>query len=148
MSVLDQKTYDIILEEGADFGLRLRLKETELQCTQNPVTGNDENCVEVENPINLTYQEFSGVIADSFESDADTIGNFSFQKTDTVNGVVDMSLGRAEVLAMLPYAKPTRDKYNPRIRLLGYYDVLVRDTQSDVVTRIMQGKVYLSDGVV
>ncbi|QAY02229.1 tail protein [Vibrio phage VspSw_1] len=148
MSVLDQKTYDIILEEGADYGLRLRLKETELQCTENPVTGAQENCVEAENPINLTFQEFSGTIADSFEETATEIGNFSFQKTDAVNGVVDMSLGRAEVLAMLPYAQPTRDKYNPRIRFLGYYDVLVRDTQSDVVTRIMQGKVYFSDGVV
>ncbi|AXQ66749.1 tail protein [Vibrio phage vB_VpS_PG07] len=148
MSVLDQKTYDIILEEGADFGLRLRLKETELQCTQHPVTGNDENCVEVETPINLTYQEFTGSIADSLEDSATDIGSFTFQKTDAVNGVVDMSLGRAEVTAMLPYAQPTRDKYSPRIRFLGYYDVLVRDTQSDVVTRIMQGKVYFSDGVV
>lgn len=147
MSLLDQKTYDIILEEGADFGMRLRLKETEENCTNHPVTGQPENCVEVETPINLTNMLFAGSIATSLDDGSNPIGTFGFQKTDPVNGVVDMSMSRASIVALAPYASSVRDKYNPRVRFLGYYNVEVTDVEADVVTRIMQGKVYLSDGV-
>uniref|UniRef100_A0AAU8BU04 Uncharacterized protein n=1 Tax=Salmonella phage PMBT29 TaxID=3137286 RepID=A0AAU8BU04_9VIRU len=45
---------------------------------------------------------------------------------------------------------PKRDKYNPRQRFAGYYDIIMtRDVIGSAISsfRIMEGKVFISDGV-
>lgn len=146
-SFLDEKTLDIVLEDGADFGYRLTLVEVEEVCTNHPVTGEAINCKEVESPIPITDVTFSGKISKSLDEGSTPLLSFTFTIESATKGVLRMSLTDTQVKSLVTQASTERDKYNPRLRFLGYYDIISTHTPSSVDTRLMQGKVYISDGV-
>ena len=147
MSFLDEKTFDIVLEANTDFGYKLTLIKVEEQCTNHPVTNVPINCVEVETPIDVTLFTFTGNISTSLDEGSASQASFTFSKPDPTGGVVQMVLSNTIIKTLLPLASATRDTYNPRVRFLGYYDVMVLDSATNANTRVLQGKVYVSDGV-
>lgn len=147
MSKYNEKSLDIVLEDNADFGLRLTLSSITEECDSHPVSGEQINCRDVETPIDLTTITFSGSISKSLDEGSATIENFTFIVNDATSGQVEMTLTKAQVKALVTQASSERSASNPRQRFLGYYDVMSFESQANVNTRIMQGRVYISDGV-
>lgn len=144
MSYLDNKTLDIVLEENTDFGFRLTFHEATTECTEHPVTGEDTNCVEKRIPLPVTGLSFSGNIADSLEDDMTILASFSFSLLDAPSGIIEMTLSK-DIVNTIAAVRDSSTK--DRLRLVGYYDVVSLDSSADITTRIMQGKVFVSDGV-
>lgn len=145
MSYLDNKTLDIVLEENTDFGFRLTFTEVNTECDTHPVTGEETNCKEVRSTIDVSGLTFAGSISDSLGDDANELASFSFSTLGATDGLVEMLLD----IAVINSIAGNRPNMSPseRKRLLGYYDVISVDTNSNTTTRILQGKVYMSDGV-
>lgn len=147
MAFLNEKTFDMVLEDGTDFGYKLTLTEVSEVCSEHPVTKEPINCVPVRTPIDIANLTFSGNISLSLDEGSTSAASFTFTKINVLGGVVQMTLSKALIDTLIPQASSTRDKYNTRVRFLGYYDVVVLDTSTTSSTRILQGKVYVSDGV-
>lgn len=144
MYTQDEKTSDLILEEFADFGIRLTLEDVLTQCTPHPVTGEPINCVDTFTPTDLTGATFSADVVDSLEDSGVVLGSFNFTVVgDPAAGVVDMTMASA-VIDTISAAGGTRDKYDRRLRHVGYFDVVIDN--GSAVTRIFQGRILVSDG--
>lgn len=144
MYTQDEKTSDLILEEFADFGVRITLEDVETQCTPHPVSGELVNCTDVITPTDLTGVTFRADIVDTLEDSGVVIGSFTFTLVGAATGgVVDMKMTSAEIDAVAA-SGGTRDPYDRRLRHVGYYDIVT--TKSGVPTRIAQGRVLVSDG--
>ncbi|BAV81287.1 putative phage tail protein [Vibrio phage VCPH] len=144
MYTQDDKTSDLILEEFADFGVRLTLEDVVTQCTNHPVTGEPINCKDVITPTDLTGVTFKADIVDSLEDSGVVIGSFTFSVVGAVTGgVVDMTMSSADV-DVVAATQGVRDPYDKRLRHVGYYDITT--TSGGTVARIAQGRVLVSDG--
>lgn len=144
MYTQDEKTSDLILEEFADFGIRLTLEDVETQCTPHPVTGDPTNCVDTYSPTDLTGATFSADVVDTLEDSGVVLGSFNFTVVgDPSAGVIDMTMSSATI-DTISAAGGTRDKYDKRLRHVGYYDVVIEN--GGVTTRIFQGRILVSDG--
>lgn len=145
MSYLDNKTLDIILEENTDFGFKLTFTQVTTTCDTHPVSGEDTNCREVTEPLAVTGLTFSAEISATLEDGAPVLASFAFSTLGAPNGVIEMTLAKTIVNTL------SENRGNVpasvRKRLIGYYDVISVDPNSNTTTRIMQGKVYVSDGV-
>ncbi|QZI88104.1 hypothetical protein SIPHO035v1_p0013 [Vibrio phage 234P7B] len=146
MSYLNEKTLDIVLEEYADFGYQLRFSQVNEECTPHPVTGEPTNCKEVSAPLPVDTLVFTGSISDSLGDDRVILEDFTISMISAAGGVIEMILSKAQVIA-LAGARPISQKAGERQRLIGYYDLICFDAAGDVTTRIIEGKVYVSDGV-
>lgn len=147
MSYLNEKTLDIVLEDNTDFGFRLTFKDISQNCTEHPVTGEQINCVDVENDLDITDLTFEGDISLSLDEPSTALVSFTFTTVSALEGILDMTLTAAQIKGLVTQASSTRDKYDPRRRFLGYYDVNSVDSISGITTRLLQGTVYVSDGV-
>lgn len=143
----DNKTLDLVLEDNTNFGFLLSLYNTTEECTNHPVTGELINCVEVDTPLDVTGFAFAGKIAKSLEEGSLELTSFIFDIVEAPTGRVMMQLTETQIKNLVTNADAKRDIYNPRLRFLGYYDVNTTDLENTTVTRIMQGKVFISDGV-
>lgn len=144
MYTQDEKTSDLILEEFADFGVRLTLEDVLTQCTPHPVTGELINCVDTFSPTDLTGATFAADVVDTLEDSGVVLGSFNFTVVgDPSAGVVDMTMSSATI-DTISAVGGVRDKYDKRLRLVGYYDVVI--TNGGVATRIFQGRILVSDG--
>ncbi|EIS1948468.1 hypothetical protein LZD12_004769, partial [Salmonella enterica] len=101
-------------------------------------------------PVNLTGYSLRGTIKSSLDENAEVLANFKTRVIDAAQGAAAISLSVADVTNIGEKASKERDKYSPRQRFAGYYDILMtRDVIGSEVSsfRIMEGKVYISDGV-
>ncbi|MFP9048724.1 hypothetical protein, partial [Enterococcus faecalis] len=88
-------------------------------------------------------------IKSSLEDGAETVASFTTAIVDAAQGVASISLPVSAVTTIASKASKERDRYNPRQRLAGYYDVIITRTAVGSAAssfRIMEGKVYISDG--
>lgn len=147
MSFLNEKTLDLELEEGANFGIKLTFEEVTQECVEHPVTGELTNCKDVSSYIDLTDLTFQADIRKTLEEGSPVLGSFTFVINGPIGGEADMLMSTGEIADLGLLADDKRDTFNPRLRFLGYYDVVTHDVVSLLDTRILQGKVYINDGV-
>ncbi|CAM0080217.1 L-shaped tail fiber protein assembly [Vibrio phage D51] len=145
MSYLDNKTLDIVLEENSDFGFKLTFTEVNTVCDSHPVSGEDTNCREVSAPLDVSGLTFYGNISPSLDDGASVLAAFSFSVLGAASGFIEMTLDQATVNSLSANRPNLPD--SQRKRQIGYYDVISVDPNSNTTTRILQGKVYVSDGV-
>ncbi|QDJ99924.1 L-shaped tail fiber protein p132 [Escherichia phage vB_EcoS-26175IV] len=135
----ENRVIDIVVDEKVPYGLIMQFMDV-----------NDSVYPPTEIPVNLTGYSLRGTIKSSLDENAEVLANFKTRVIDAAQGAAAISLSVADVTNIGEKASKERDKYNPRQRFAGYYDILMtRDVIGSEVSsfRIMEGKVYISDGV-
>ncbi|QPI14989.1 tail protein [Salmonella phage GEC_vB_N3] len=135
----ENRVIDIVVDEKVPYGLIMQFMDVD-----------DSVYPPTEVPVNLTRYSLRGTIKSSLDENAEVLANFKTRVIDAAQGAAAISLSVADVTNIGEKASKERDKYNPRQRFAGYYDILMtRDVIGSEVSsfRIMEGKVYISDGV-
>ncbi|AXC41491.1 collar tail protein for L-shaped tail fibre attachment [Salmonella phage S131] len=135
----ENRVIDIVIDEKVPYGLIMQFMDVD-----------DSVYPPSEIPVNLTGYSLRGTIKASLDEDAETLATFKTRIIDAAQGAAAISLSVGDVNNIGIKASKERDKYNPRQRFAGYYDILMtRDVIGSEVSsfRIMEGKVYVSDGV-
>ncbi|QIN91914.1 collar tail protein for L-shaped tail fibre attachment [Phage NBEco001] len=135
----ENRVIDIIIDEKVPYGLIMQFMDVD-----------DSVYPPTEVPVNLTGYSLRGTIKSSLDENAEVLANFKTRVIDAAQGAAAISLSVADVTNIGEKASKERDKYNPRQRFAGYYDILMtRDVIGSEVSsfRIMEGKVYISDRV-
>ncbi|ANH51052.1 hypothetical protein NVD72_004388 [Salmonella enterica] len=135
----ENRVIDIVVDEKVPYGLIMQFMDVD-----------DSVYPPTEVPVNLTGYSLRGTIKSSLDENAEVLANFKTRVIDAAQGAAAISLSVADVTNIGEKASKERDKYNPRQRFAGYYDILMtRDVIGSEVSsfRIMEGKVYISDGV-
>ncbi|HFZ8394667.1 TPA: hypothetical protein ACIPBC_001587 [Salmonella enterica subsp. enterica serovar Saintpaul] len=135
----ENRVIDIVVDEKVPYGLIMQFMDVD-----------DSVYPPTEVPVNLTGYSLRGTIKISLDEDAETLATFKTRVIDAAQGAAAISLSISDVTNIGNKASKERDKYNPRQRFAGYYDILMtRDVIGSEVSsfRIMEGKVYISDGV-
>ncbi|ADW80104.1 tail protein [Shigella phage SSP1] len=135
----ENRVIDIVVDEKVPYGLVMQFMDVD-----------DSVYPPSEIPVNLTGYSLRGTIKASLDEDAETLATFKTRIIDAAQGAAAISLSVGDVNNIGIKASKERDKYNPRQRFAGYYDILMtRDVIGSEVSsfRIMEGKVYVSDGV-
>ncbi|AXY85083.1 collar tail protein for L-shaped tail fibre attachment [Salmonella phage Sw2] len=135
----ENRVIDIVVDEKVPYGLIMQFMDVD-----------DSVYPSTEVPVNLTGYSLRGTIKSSLDENAETLANFTTRVVDAAQGAAAISLSIDAVTNIGEKASKERDKYNPRQRFAGYYDILMtRDVVGSEVSsfRIMEGKVYISDGV-
>lgn len=135
----ENRVIDIVVDEKVPYGLVMQFMDVD-----------DSIYPPSEIPVNLTGYSLRGTIKASLDEDAETLATFKTRIIDAAQGAAAISLSVGDVNNIGIKASKERDKYNPRQRFAGYYDILMtRDVIGSEVSsfRIMEGKVYVSDGV-
>ncbi|AJA41762.1 L-shaped tail fiber assembly [Escherichia phage DT571/2] len=135
----ENRVIDIVVDEKVPYGLIMQFMDVD-----------DSVYPPSETPVNLAGYSLRGTIKSSLDENAETLASFTTSIIDAAQGAAAISLSVADVTNIGEKASKERDKYNPRQRFAGYYDILMtRDVIGSEVSsfRIMEGKVYISDGV-
>ena len=135
----ENRVIDIVVDEKVPYGLVMQFMDVD-----------DSVYPPSEIPVNLTGYSLRGTIKASLDEDAEILATFKTRIIDAAQGAAAISLSVGDVNNTGIKASKERDKYNPRQRFAGYYDILMtRDVIGSEVSsfRIMEGKVYVSDGV-
>lgn len=133
---IENKMVDLSVEANIPYGLLMQFEDVETLL-------DSENIF----PINLTGATFKGAIKDSLDPGAVLLETFTITVIDAAKGVVAVSLSKTQTANLTTKASKTRDKYNPRLRFVGYYDIIMTKTSSNTNFRVLEGKVFISDGV-
>ncbi len=135
----ENRVIDIVVDEKVPYSLIMQFMDVD-----------DSVYPPTEVPVNLTGYSLRGTIKSSLDENAEVLANFKTHVIDAAQGAAVISLSIADTTNIGEKASKERDKYNPRQRFAGYYDILMtRDVIGSEVNsfRIMEGKVYISDGV-
>ena len=135
----ENRVIDIVVDENVPYGLLMQFNDVD-----------DSVYPPTEVPVNLTGYSLRGTIKANLDEDAETLATFKTRVIDAAQGVAAISLSISDITNIGDKASKERDKYNPRQRFAGYYDILMtRDVIGSEVSsfRILEGKVYISDGV-
>lgn len=135
----ENRVIDIVIDEKVPYGLIMQFMDVD-----------DSVYPPTEVPVNLEGYSLRGTIKSSLDENAEVLANFKTRVVDAAQGAAAISLSVADVTNIGEKASKERDKYNPRQRFAGYYDILMtRDVIGSEVSsfRIMEGKIYISDGV-
>ncbi|WP_349043664.1 DUF7264 domain-containing protein [Brucella melitensis] len=135
----ENRVIDIVVDEKVPYGLIMQFMDVD-----------DSVYPPTEVPVNLTGYSLRGTIKSSLDENAEVLANFKTHVIDAAQGATAINLSIADTTNIGEKASKERDKYNPRQRFAGYYDILMtRDVIGSEVNsfRIMEGKVYISDGV-
>lgn len=133
----ENKVVDINIETNTPFGWLMQFDDVTTDSLGN-IT---------ETFVNLTGCTFKGAIKKDLDSSSPILTSFSINIIDVARGVVSVSLTKAQTASLAAQASTSRDKYNPRLRFLGYYDIILVKTSTQTEIRILEGKVFISDGV-
>lgn len=133
---IENKMVDLSVEANIPYGLLMQFEDVETLL-------DSENIV----PINLSGSTFKGAIRASLDPGAALLETFTITVVDAASGVVAVSLSKTQTANLTTKASKIRDKYNPRLRFVGYYDIIMTKTSSNTNFRVLEGKVYISDGV-
>lgn len=142
--MINDRTLDITLDEGAGLYYTLELTNEEETCDTHPITGEDTNCVVTQVVADLTGATIAGNITDEFGGSI--LGTFTCGlTTDGSDGLIDISLSEATIQGLANSVRTEASYGNdPRLRFVGYYDIIL--TTSGESNRLMEGKVIMSLG--
>ncbi|AAU05271.1 hypothetical protein [Enterococcus faecalis] len=135
----ENRVIDLVVDENVPYGLLMQFMDVD-----------DSVYPSTSKPVDLTDFSLRGSIKSSLEDGAETVASFTTAIVDAAQGVASISLPVSAVTTIASKASKERDRYNPRQRLAGYYDVIITRTAVGSAAssfRIMEGKVYISDGV-
>lgn len=134
----ENRTVDLTVDENVPFGMLLQFQDID-----------DSVYPPLSKPVDLTGFTLKGVIRDSLEANAALLATFVTSVVDAKQGVASISLTAANTTDLGTKASKERDRYNQRLRFVGYYDIIMSRTGGTSPTsfRIIEGAVYLSDGV-
>ena len=134
----ENRVIDVVLDENVPYGMIMQY--IDVDDSTNPPT---------ETVINLKDFSLRGSISKDLDG-GPILASFVTSIVDASQGVASISLTKAMVDTLAAAASKERDKYNARLRFIGYYDVIMTRTTIGADSssfRVMEGKVYLSDGV-
>ncbi len=135
----ENRVIDLVVDENVPYGLLMQFMDVD-----------DSVYPSTSKPVDLTGFSLRGTIKSNLEDGAETLASFTTSIVDAKQGVASISLPVSAVATIASKASKERDRYNPRQRLAGYYDVIITRTAIGSAAssfRIMEGKVYISDGV-
>ncbi|EBS4928562.1 hypothetical protein DQZ53_24315 [Salmonella enterica subsp. enterica serovar Bareilly] len=135
----ENRVIDLVIDEKVPYGLMMQFLDVD-----------DSTYPPTNTPVNLTGYSLRGVIKNSLDENAEILASFTTNIIDAAQGAVAISLPVESVENIGAKASKDRDKYNPRQRFAGYYDIIMtRDVIGSAISsfRIMEGKVFISDGV-
>lgn len=132
----ENKVVDISVEANIPFSMVMQFEDVDDTLQTETIT-----------PIDLTGCTFKGVIKNSLEEDGQLLETLSITISDATHGIVSVSLSKAQTATLTVAASKQRDKYNPRLRFAGYYDIIMTKVSTDTNFRVLEGKVFISDGV-
>lgn len=135
----ENRVIDLVVDENVPYGLMMQFLDVD-----------DSTYPPTSKPVDLTGFSLRGTIKSNLEEGAETLASFTTSIVDAAQGVASISLPVSAVTTIASKASKERDRYNPRQRLAGYYDVIITRTAVGSAAssfRIMEGKVYISDGV-
>lgn len=133
---IENKTVDISIEANTPYTLLMQFADVE-----------DLNGITSSTVIDLTGCTFAGSIKADLNSGSPILENFTITLVDAPRGIVSVGLSKAQTVTLASKASSLRDKYNPRLRFLGYYDIVLTKASTSTSFRVLEGKVYISDGV-
>lgn len=134
----ENRIIDLVIDENVPYGVLMQFMDVD--DSTNPPT---------ETPVNLTNFTLKASIAKDLNGSAPIL-SFTAATVEATGGIASLTLTKANVTTLAAAASQERDTYNPRLRFAGYYDVLMTrspSTGEPSSTRVMEGKVYISDGV-
>lgn len=134
---IENKVVDLVVESNVPFGMLLQF--------QDITTDNNGNITNT-TAIDISGATFRGSIKDKLTGGT-LLANLSFTLADPTRGILSMNLSLTQVESLAQSASTNRDRYNPRLREVGYYDVIMTRVSTGTEFRILEGKIYLSDGV-
>lgn len=135
----ENRVIDIVIDEKVPYGLIMQFMDVD-----------DSVYPPTNTPVNLTGYSLRGTIKAGLDENAETLASFTTKIIDAAQGAIAISLPVEAVENIGEKATKERDKYNPRQRFAGYYDIIMtRDVIGSAISsfRIMEGKVFISDGV-
>lgn len=134
----ENRTVDLTIDENVPFGMLLQFQDID-----------DSVYPPTSKPVDLTGFTLKGVIRENLENNGAVLATFVTSVVDAKQGVASISLTAATTTDLGNKASSTRDRFNQRLRFLGYYDIIMSRTGGTSPTsfRIIEGAVYLSDGV-
>lgn len=135
----ENRVIDIVVDENVPYGLLMQFNDVD-----------DSVYPATSEPVDLTGFVVKGTIKNSLEDNAITLATFNTAIIDAKQGVASISLPVASVKAIAAKASKERDRFNPRQRFAGYYDIIMSRTAVGSTSssfRVMEGKVFVSDGV-
>lgn len=131
---MENRTVDLVVDANIDFAYALAFENV-----------SNSGFGEQVSPMDISDLSLRGSISADIEG-TEHLADFSFRTVKPEAGITSIELDKATVKSLVEVADPERDKFNPRLRFVGYYDVISSNKgMSDV--RILEGKVYISDGV-
>lgn len=131
---MENRTVDLIIDSNVDFAYTLFFEDSTIL-----------NGVEHSTPMDISNLVLKGSISKDLGSKEKIVDLF-FREVKPESGLVNMELDIESVNRVQNAASDVRDKYSPRLRFVGYYDVLAANASKGFL-RILEGKVYISDGV-
>ncbi|EJB4242418.1 hypothetical protein MT068_001509 [Salmonella enterica] len=135
----ENRVIDLVIDENVPYGLLMQFTDVDESVYPN-----------TSEPVDLTGFSVRGQIKGSLEDGAPVIASFNTAIIDAKQGVASISLPIASVKTIGEKASKERDRYNPRQRFAGYYDIIMTRTAVGTTAssfRVMEGKVFISDGV-
>lgn len=133
--IIENRTVDLRMDANIDFGYLLQFTEVLV----------DDSGRETVNPVDLTGFTFKGSISDELQSGM-VLANFDIEIADATKGIVTLFLAK-DIVNTLPRRKDSKaEEYNSRLKFVGYYDVVSTNTLDSQV-RILEGKIFISEGV-
>lgn len=135
----ENRVIDLVIDEKVPYGLMMQFLDVD-----------DSTYPPTNTPVKLTGYSIRGTIKTGLDENAETLASFNTKIIDAAQGAIAISLPVEAVDNIGEKATKERDKYNPRQRFAGYYDIIMtRDVIGSAISsfRIMEGKVFISDGV-
>ncbi|AQT25282.1 tail protein [Providencia phage vB_PreS_PR1] len=135
--MIENRVLDLVVDSNIPFAYVLKFQDVTLGF-------NGEVAEEVD--IDITGATFKGSIKTGLDASSTKITDFDAKVVTPKLGIASVSLSKEKVSLLEKAASTDRDKYNQRLRFVGFYDILMTMPNKQPV-RILEGKVYINDGV-
>lgn len=135
--MIENRVVDLVVDSNVPFAYVLKFQD---------VTVGVNNDIEELVDVDITGATFKGFIKAGLDQSDTKITEFDAKVVTPKTGIATMSLTKEKVALLEKAASKERDKYNSRLRFVGYYDILMTMPNKQP-TRILEGKVYINDGV-
>ncbi|QPB12124.1 hypothetical protein [Providencia phage PSTCR5] len=134
--MIENRVLDLSVDSKIAFAYVLKFQDVSVDPQGNTTTTD----------IDITGATFKSSIKDSLDDDGRLITDIDIRVATPNAGIATMTITKDKVDILEKAAVKDREKYNPRIRFVGYYDVIMTMPNKTPI-RILEGKVYINDGV-
>lgn len=137
MNTTENKNVDLVVDANVPYQVVAKFETVEFSDTGRELGST---------VIDLSGSSFKGSVFSSLESNKRKLGDLTITTTDAKNGMVVIAMTKAIVDTLAAVTDYPVDKFNPRLRQVGVYDIIL--TKSDKTSyRILEGRVFINQGV-